>query len=330
MAGRGTRKGGRYASIFLIFTAIGIAGVVAITISTRLADALGALFGETLGGGPAAQGLASLAIYVVIVFTYFLTTWAIVGARVLRLPSFHNSFYFMGFIFTLTALAASMYILARATGDDQDFQSIFTQNAIAVGTTILGLIFRNFLSFWSESFAEDVDQSGIDELARNVSTLNISLPGANKNFQEMRSALSALPEGCESVEQAFTRLRDQFQTIRADIAGGDGALLRELQSLTGALTDLRQNLSGEAPQVYQEIARNASRYVQTMNDAAGKLDGASEAIAAAIHKQNEHIALIDAAQSQILNTWDKLSRLLQNVETAIDGADKGAGDRTLR
>jgi len=70
--------------------------------------------------------------------------------NVLTWPSFADSLYYLGFIFTMVALVASLWRLAAAPGSGSDaaltVDSILSQFGVALTTTILGLVARTSYS----------------------------------------------------------------------------------------------------------------------------------------------------------------------------------------
>ena len=155
-----------------------------------------------------------------------------------------DSVYYMGFIYTLVAMTASL--VALANNDKLDFNSVVINFGLALSTTIIGLVVRiMWLQLKSQDFedAESILKDRVIEQARSLSS-------ESDNLITKITALSSQMEDASNVfKKNFKRLGEAFDSSE-EISYNLNGLKESAQSINQAfsttntyLNNLNQNLS---------------------------------------------------------------------------------------
>ena len=155
-----------------------------------------------------------------------------------------DSVYYMGFIYTLVAMTASL--VALANNDKLDFNSVVINFGLALSTTIIGLVVRiMWLQLKSQDFedAESILKDRVIEQARSLSS-------ESDNLITKITALSSQMEDASNVfKKNFKRLGEAFDSSE-EISYNLNGLKESAQSINQAfsttntyLHNLNQNLS---------------------------------------------------------------------------------------
>lgn len=259
---------------------------------------------------PAAQGGVGVAGYLLICLVYGVGTPLLCGRAILSDTDFQNSFYFIGFILTLSALAASVVgvalsgTVADAGARDQLVNSLMTENAIAVASTVLGLIIRNILLYvfgdgsvlaaaqpaatrpgdWETELAaaERRMSAFVDAftgLADSVSAKAVAIEASGKRFAgAMSDVEGAADKGLtlhDRFNAALTRIRDSFETLETKLVAVEARL---------------EKIAKEARENIDQVALGAETAQQNMQAALEDVSAGAGVLRSAVSELPKAIA----------------------------------------
>mgnify|MGYP000845549274 FL=1 len=223
-----------------------------------------------------------------------------------------DSFYYLGFLYTLTALAISLFTI------DENFNDLLKNFGIAITTTLVGLIGRIVMSQFRESLDEmkEKAEAQISESARKLNTQLIASIDILKNQSENIS---------KNTDQA---LKDSSSSLRRFMEENS----KILQESTAKSKDVIDEFNARASEITSKISRiniptgkfekfqeSVDGIVSTLNDLeVGLKKSAAES---EIHKITENFKSLNSSissQSKLLNeeftnSKDALENLSKNL-----------------
>lgn len=224
------------------------------------------------------------------------------------IQSFADSAYFMGFLFTLVSLIISLVAFVNE-GGEPDVKRIIAGFAVAIITTVVGLLVRILLVNFSPSVQESEAKAELslarssEELSRQMDRLSQSTVGRISAFNEamdeiLGKTLQSVDEATNSYRQGMSGFVDEFRAAGRETgatiteAGKEAAdgFRRAEEGFQDALAKMRE------PQA--ELLRNLQ---EPMGAARLAMEGHREQILSLVEKQRE-------------------------LEEAISGLTRGVGD----
>jgi len=223
-----------------------------------------------------------------------------------------DSFYYLGFLYTLTALAISLFTI------DENFNDLLKNFGIAITTTLIGLIGRIVMSQFRESLDEmkEKAEAQISDSARKLNTQLIASIDILKNQSENIS---------KNTDQA---LKDSSSSLRRFMEENS----KILQESTAKSKDVIDEFNARASEITSKISRiniptgkfekfqeSVDGIVSTLNDLEVGLKKSSAE--SEIHKITENFKSLNSSissQSKLLNdefanSKDALESLSKNL-----------------
>lgn len=185
---------------------------------------------------------------------YALLLWLYKSAR-LRDDQTGDNFYYMGFIFTLTSLAVSLYQYSVGS----DVGEIVSNFGVAVASTIAGIVLRIFFNLLRRDPIE-VEHIARLELAeasrkvrRELDNILIELAFFRREnqqmlaegFEEIRAEVKKTTESTLGTLEQVSKSLEQQAKLYAD-GGGAEKVRAEIEATAATLADLNQTLDGIA------------------------------------------------------------------------------------
>ena len=208
--------------------------------------------------------------------------------------------YFIGFVYTLSIITASLILDAESLLRGADQQGLLTTIGIALGTSVVGMVAR----FW---LAHDirVSQDALDEAVRKAALGAVALEGA---VEELRVAVARAAEAIdEQSRTGTTNLASLFETVhnRLDFAARQAS--KELQTVASrAIDQIGQQasmLSESTTDVARELRLGTEAHVETLRDSLG-------ALASILNTYGE---LVEASAKRASETLEKTADALQTL-----------------
>jgi ElaB/YqjD/DUF883 family membrane-anchored ribosome-binding protein len=254
-------------------------------------------------------GLNAVLVTLVPVLIMISYAVALAAARFLRLRDDQSgdNLYYMGFLFTLTSLAVSLYQFSTSGSAEQIVQNF----GIAIASTIAGIALRIFFNQMRR------DPLEVEATAR----------------LELADASRRVKRELESTVLEFGYFRRMFQQSMTD----------SLDEMKGILGEARQSIAGEIRQFADEASKpleEASkksgdtiesmnkRIVQSLDAASRKLADEAELLAKSTRTVASAVetlgSKLEAMQTPEQIIEIKLSPMIQGLTRAVNSFSKGA------
>jgi hypothetical protein len=237
---------------------------------------------------------------------------ALLGARLFRLRDDQSgdNLYYMGFLFTLTSLAVSLYQFSAAGSAEQIVQNF----GIAIASTIAGITLRIMFNQMRRDPIETEATSRL-ELAEASRRVKRELESSILEFGYFRrmtqqSLADALDEMRESIGKAHQQVAKELEKLAMNASMPfeessklSGATLASLNKRTVEVIETSRHLVLEG----EELARNTATIVQSIDALFARL---------AAHRTSE-----EAIGTQLL---PMIERLTESVDALNDNAQNQA------
>jgi hypothetical protein len=282
--------------------------------------------------------LAATAVPVLIMIGYAV----LLGARLFRLRDDQSgdNLYYMGFLFTLTSLAVSLYAFSAAGSAEQIVQNF----GIAIASTIAGITLRIFFNQMRRDPVE-VEATARVELAEASRRVKRELENAILEFGYFRrmtqqSASDALDETRESIGAAREKLSGEIEKFVLskgqpfeDASKRSGETLDSMNERTVQILEVSRQLVQEG----EQLAKSTSSVVKAIDSLlaelgslqtpekavetklAPMLEGLTQAVES-LHKsaqmQSENIDINLKHTHSVVVAVNQLLQEIRSVETA--------------
>lgn len=212
--------------------------------------------------------------------------------------------YFIGFVYTLSIITASLILDAELLLRGSDQQSLLTTIGIALGTSVVGMVAR----FW---LAHDirVSQDALDEAVRKAAHGAVALEGT---VEKLRVAVAGAAEAIEEQSRTGTAsLAVLFETVHNRLDSAARQASKELQTVTSrAIEQIGQQtstLSESTTNVARELRLGTEAHVEAMRGSLG-------ALASSLNRYGQQVeASVKKASETLEQTGDALQTLAKEA-----------------
>jgi hypothetical protein len=208
-----------------------------------------------------------------------------------------DSFYYLGFLFTLTALAVSLFSLE----DGKDFGVLLKNFGVAITTTLTGLIGRIIMSQFRESLDEmkEKTESQISESARKLSIQLTSSIGIlnEQSISISKNTDKALTDSSSSLR----RFMEENSKILQESTEKSKNVIEEFNARASEITNKISKINIPTDK-FQKFQESVDSIVSTLNDLEVGLKKSSAE--SEIHKVTENFKSLNlsiSSQSKLLN-----------------------------
>lgn len=252
------------------------------------------IFSKLVGFG----ALAVTSVPVLIMIGYAL----LLGTRLFRLRDDQSgdNLYYMGFLFTLTSLAVSLYQFSAAGSAEQIVQNF----GIAIASTIAGIALRIFFNQMRRDPVE-VEATARLELAEASRRVKRELESTILEFGYFRRMTQqSISDGLDEVKESLGAAREQFAGELAKLATTANKPFEEAFQRSAATFDRLNERTVEVLEVSrqlvqegEQLAKNTTSIVKAIDDVFARL---------ATHQTSD----------QIIQT--KLAPMIQSLTEAVN------------
>lgn len=103
------------------------------------------------------QSYITILTVIALMLGYFFTGTKLLYNELLSMDQFADSNYYLGFLFTLMSLGASLYVLSQGTVGSDIFVKLIGQFGLSISTTIVGLSMRIYLLSFSPTMDSNIE-----------------------------------------------------------------------------------------------------------------------------------------------------------------------------
>jgi hypothetical protein len=255
------------------------------------------------------EGLA--AVYVTLVPVLIMVSYAalLAFARFFRLRDDQSgdNLYYMGFLFTLTSLAVSLYQFSNAGSAEEIVQNF----GIAIASTICGIALRIFFNQMRRDPLE-VESTARLELAEASRKVKRELEGGILEFSYFRRATQqSLAEAIEEIGTQIKEAKEQYVKQLVGLAETSSKPVEEASKRTGDALDLMN----------ARLSTALEASVKHMTDEVGKLSQSTLLIVGAFDSIVTKLAALQTPD-QIIEI--KLNPMIQGLSRAVNNFGKHA------
>ncbi|MBC8308803.1 MAG: hypothetical protein H8E55_75285 [Pelagibacterales bacterium] len=223
-----------------------------------------------------------------------------------------DSFYYLGFLYTLTALAVSLF------GIEEDINELLKNFGIAITTTLIGLIGRIILSQFRESLDEMKEKSErqISDSARKLNTQLVQSIDIlrNQSIAISKNTDKALQDSSSSLRRYMVENSKILQESTEKSKNVIEEFNRQASDITRKIS--RINIPADKFEKFQESVDDIVKTLNNLESGLKKSSAESE-----IHKVTENFRSLNASiksQSKLLNdefanSKDVLENLTKNL-----------------
>ena len=256
----------------------------------------------------------------------------------LRFDQLGDNCYYLGFLFTLTALSIALYDFRSAEGG---INAIIGNFGVALASTIAGIVLRVVLSQMREDPVEVEEQSRY-ELAEASARLKAELYASVEDMNSFRGLLQqsvaeafdgvnersreAIIEAAEDLSQAANKInleiaeRNENMRERFDLFNNlTQRTVSSLEALVGSLEGIRPP-NDQIQQIFQTTNQSIENFGQKLENFHSKSEAqregtqvALETAKTAIHEIAESLSELTGPDSSISSIAVVLSKLVQDL-----------------
>jgi hypothetical protein len=255
------------------------------------------------------HGFGALAVTLVPVLIMIFYALVLGVARLFRLRDDQSgdNLYYMGFLFTLTSLAVSLYQFSAVGSAEQIVQNF----GIAIATTIAGITLRIFFNQMRRDPIE-VEHTARLELAEASRKVRRELEGTVLEFSYFRRATQqSITEALDEVTTTLNQARDR--------------IINQLEEFARASTTPLERASAQSGATIEEVSTRISRAFDAtaaqIRDASGELSRSSTALVTSI---NTVVSRLTAMQTPEHIIEIKLSPMIQGLSRAVNTFTRNA------
>ena len=300
-----------------------------------------------------ANTLISFVIPIVVMAVYIVITYF--SKSDLPMTIIGDSYYYQGFIFTLTALMGSLFSLG--INEKVDMNAMVASFGAALITTIIGLTARLFINSFSINSQQRREKLEV-EIERALTTFSgqlevlttqvvSSINNVHANTQEslqktisqydkmnekiVENQIRTSIEGHSKVEKAMGELAEKINAVSVSPDIISRPIQESLNEILSVLSEIDQKYTSHLSQ----FDKNANKLTIQMDNTANQIDvfvnGLSEKISSSIASSNKEISLeIESSSRKMLQSLDTIeslkSRTNNEVEIQLTSLAKSVSD----
>lgn len=229
-----------------------------------------------------------------------------------------DNVYYMGFLFTLVSLGLALYEFGTNP------EGIITDFAIALSTTVLGVLGRVYLTQEDRDIDEYEKEARI-HLSKSVIKFRQDLDSARDNIREFATATrQILEESFTEQQKQLEQDREEFkrhldasmarmrQLLDEEINVECGKLVASIKGLAANVADMENLLSNQTAWA-EQASSNMSKISSTLTAMSESIDKAGESSAATLAKVSKQIENVNASAGTMEQIHHKLTGLADNI-----------------
>lgn len=264
------------------------------------------------------QNYIPMAILCSLMVVYFFVVYQLnmKNNLLLRNEQLGDSFYYLGFLFTITALAASL--ISMNAGEEIEINSLLKNFGIAIITTLFGLVGRILFSQFRENL-DDMNERAEMEVAQSVRNLKTQLDMSISLLkQQSQTIANNTDQTLKDSSASLRRFMEENNKILQETTDKSKAVIEEFNKRASSISDKLSEVNIPTDK-FKDFENSVSNIVTTLDnlDKGLKDSNAQEEIAKAADSFKSLSSSI-SQQSQLLNsefkdTKDTLQALSKNL-----------------
>ena len=264
------------------------------------------------------QNYIPMAILCLLMVAYFFVVYQlnIKNNLLLRNEQLGDSFYYLGFLFTITALAVSL--ISMNADEEIKINSLLKNFGIAIVTTLFGLVGRILFSQFRENL-DDMNERAEMEVAQSVRNLKTQLDMSISLLkQQSQTIANNTDQTLKDSSASLRRFMEENNKILQETTEKSKAVIEEFNKRASSISDKLSEVNIPTDK-FKDFENSVSNIVTTLDnlDKGLKDSNAQEEIVKAADSFKSLSSSI-SQQSQLLNsefkdTKDTLQALSKNL-----------------
>ena len=241
-------------------------------------------FSKVTGMNP----IASMFVPIALMFGYLALAWSFSAIR-LHDEQTGDNLYYMGFLFTLASLGASLYLFTGESSTDEVVRNF----GIAISSTITGIALRIFYN-QSRRDVLDIERATRHDLATVARRVRSELEASTREFASLRRANNQLiNEGFEGVVKQVHKTGEKLASALSNLTDVTLKPLEEVSSkFNSAIEDSLKGVSTKLSDVTSKIDESASLVTKTNQSMLSAAEGLTKQVDV-IARKLEAVAIPD-------------------------------------
>lgn len=258
-------------------------------------------FSKVTGMNPVASMFVPIGLMVI----YLMLAWSFSAIR-LHDEQTGDNLYYMGFLFTLASLGASLYLFTGESSTDEVVRNF----GIAISSTITGIALRIFYN-QSRRDVLDIERATRHDLAAVARRVRAELESSTREFASLRRANNQLiNEGFESVVKQVNKTGEKLAGALSNLTDSTLKPISEVsEKFNRAIEDSLKGVSTKLSDVTSKIDESASVVMKTNQSMLSAAEGLTRQVDN-IAKKLEAVAIPDGVlkneMEPILKDFGKL------------------------
>ena len=246
-----------------------------------------------------------------------------------RYDSAGDNLYYLGFLYTLTSLAYSLYAFSA---DEEDTGIIVTNFGIAIATTILGMALRILLARPVVGDPASIEEDARLELAATARKLRAEMSYIVATFREsMEEDLRAFSRTVETftqqMEQDLKQYRERLSQEAEEMSGINSKTMNRLQSVERSMERVEEGTTKAALSLIarvQELGESTSS-IKSFMDSVQRLD---TRIVETVETITRHSLALASGTEEVHKSLAEQAKGISEIDfrKAFDGAIKPASN----
>ena len=239
-----------------------------------------------------------------------------------------DSTYFLGFLFTITSISLSLYLLTPNENDlTKQFNRIIQIFGFALITTIIGLLIKVCVVNLKPDL-DDLSENIMENLHESVSLFDDELVNAIERFQEIDQQLS--DRYTDFTNKVIRMEKDTLEKTSGHldhIITNSGQELEKFinesgQSLTTSMEESSKTLTAILTKVVKDIEEGGKALDVPSDLFTDKLSEPLSNMKNQINEFNNELSEVIKSQRAIASNTEKVSKIVTNLAEKMDIAEK--------
>ena len=239
-----------------------------------------------------------------------------------------DSAYFLGFLFTITSISLSLYLLTPNENDlTKQFNRIIQIFGFALITTIIGLLIKVCVVNLKPDL-DDLSENIMENLHESVSLFDDELVNAIERFQEIDQQLS--DRYTDFTNKVIRMEKDTLEKTSGHldhIITNSGQELEKFinesgQSLTTSMEESSKTLTAIMTKVVKDIEEGGKALDVPSDLFTDKLSEPLSNMKNQINEFNNELSEVIKSQRAIASNTEKVSKIVTNLAEKMDIAEK--------
>lgn len=240
-----------------------------------------------------------------------------------RSASAGDNLYYLGFLYTLTSLAHSLF---RFSTQEQDTEIIVTNFGIAIFTTILGMALRILVGQPGTDEPSAIESSARLNLAQSARLLRQQMDYTVTEFEDFRTrARENLERGFDDAQAGVSKTLERAASLGRTVQEFEKAA-QEVSRATAGHAEALQSSAEKLAAFGTTMTRldsSADSAVQAIDDRSAELAVGTAAVADSLREQAERVQTVDFRQAFLDSVAKPVAEELSSVATEMRAGLEG-------